>query len=94
MKNRQKKKDLFTVDTVGEQNDSENEFGDSEILYPVEGAENTGDSENSDAEDEEVGDGTEEKENASESMELDEDNRKSDEEEEDEYDYGGKKNSK
>lgn len=53
MKSRQKKKDLFTVDTVGEQNVGDKEYEDSEILYPIDGTENTEDSENSDNEEEE-----------------------------------------
>lgn len=49
MKPRQKKMDLFTVDTVGEQNlDEEN--GDSEILYAYNETESAERSENSEEE--------------------------------------------
>lgn len=87
MKHRQKKKDLFTVDTVGAQNDSDNEFEDTEILYPVDGTENTGDSENSDDEVEEE----EEEEEGTEEKETENDEPMDDDAEEDEIDYGGKK---
>lgn len=90
MKHRQKKKDLFTVDTVGAQNDSDNEFEDSEILYPDDGTENTGDSENSDDEEEEE-EGTEEKETETDNEPMEDDEDKDNEEEE--IDYGGKKNT-
>lgn len=89
MKSRQKKRDLFTVDTVGDQNDSDNEKGDSEILYSVDGTVNTGDSEDSDedvAEEEE--EETEEKGTENDDNDEDDDD---DNDEEDKIDYGGKK---
>lgn len=97
MKSRQKKKDLFTVDTVGAQNDSDNEFGDSEILYPFGEAENAEESENSeddnddekDDDDEEEETEDKETENDIEPIEADEDN----DDEQEECDYGGEKST-
>lgn len=79
MKIRQKKKDLFTVDTIGEHNefDGDKEY---EILYPNDETENTEDSENSDAEEEEI---EEENETETDIEPIEED--------EEQYDYGGKK---
>lgn len=53
MKNRQKKMDLFTVDTKGDRNEGDRENENSEILYSYNETESVENSENSDEEAEE-----------------------------------------